>query len=213
MIDTGVVRVGARRAGFTIVELLIVIVVIAILAVIATVAYNGIQDRALNTARVAAARQALNVIRAYATINQAYPVLPDSPNAGTQAACLGTGWPTVQAQRVCWNVYTDGGAPGVSTFVQNDTVNSALAAAGALPVYPKKVVWSGLDASSRPVDLYALAIVQRPTTATSIFPLGYSMAYILKGDPATIDCGIANATKQELVPGVTRCIIPLPDVT
>lgn len=34
------------RAGFTIVELLIVIVVIAILATISIVAYNGVQDRA-----------------------------------------------------------------------------------------------------------------------------------------------------------------------
>ncbi len=36
--------------GFTIVELLIVIVIIGILAVITVVAYNGIQDRAYNTA-------------------------------------------------------------------------------------------------------------------------------------------------------------------
>lgn len=36
-----------KQAGFTIVELLIVIVVIAILATISIVAYNGIQDRAI----------------------------------------------------------------------------------------------------------------------------------------------------------------------
>lgn len=40
-----------RRAGFTIVELLIVIVVIAILATIAVVAYNGVQQRARDTKR------------------------------------------------------------------------------------------------------------------------------------------------------------------
>ena len=38
------------KSGFTIVELLIVIVVIGILAAITIVAYNGIQDRAHNTA-------------------------------------------------------------------------------------------------------------------------------------------------------------------
>lgn len=35
-----------RAAGFTIVELLIVVVVIAILAAITIVSYNGIQERA-----------------------------------------------------------------------------------------------------------------------------------------------------------------------
>lgn len=42
---------GQNKQGFTIVELLIVIVVIAILAAISIVAYNGIQQRARDTAR------------------------------------------------------------------------------------------------------------------------------------------------------------------
>ena len=43
-------KLWARQKGFTIVELLIVIVVIAILAAISVVAYNGIQDRANDSA-------------------------------------------------------------------------------------------------------------------------------------------------------------------
>ena len=46
-----------RNHGFTIVELLIVIVVIGILAAIVIVAYNGIQDRAQNNAKIQAAHQ------------------------------------------------------------------------------------------------------------------------------------------------------------
>ena len=42
----------SRKPGFTIVELLIVIVVIAILAAISVVAYNGIQNRAADSAVV-----------------------------------------------------------------------------------------------------------------------------------------------------------------
>ena len=41
---------GIKQKGFTIVELLIVIVVIAILAAITIVAFNGIQQRAKNSA-------------------------------------------------------------------------------------------------------------------------------------------------------------------
>ncbi|HEY0965387.1 MAG TPA: prepilin-type N-terminal cleavage/methylation domain-containing protein [Candidatus Saccharimonadales bacterium] len=54
------------QAGFTIVELLIVIIVIAILASISIVAYNGIQSRAEQTANYAAIRsytQALQIMK------------------------------------------------------------------------------------------------------------------------------------------------------
>lgn len=43
-------KIRYAHPGFTIVELLIVIVIIGILAAITIVAYNGIQDRAYNTA-------------------------------------------------------------------------------------------------------------------------------------------------------------------
>lgn len=53
------------QAGFTIVELLIVIVVIAILATISIVAYNGIQVRARNTARLTAAQNIYKQLEMY----------------------------------------------------------------------------------------------------------------------------------------------------
>lgn len=62
-----------RRSGFTIVELLIVIVVIAILAAITTVAYTGVQQRANNSAKIAAVKQLVTLIRGYTTLYDTYP--------------------------------------------------------------------------------------------------------------------------------------------
>jgi prepilin-type N-terminal cleavage/methylation domain-containing protein len=59
----------AQKPGFTIVELLIVIVVIAILAAITIVAYNGIQNRAKDSAVNTAASQAGKKVLAYAPTN------------------------------------------------------------------------------------------------------------------------------------------------
>ena len=66
-----------QQAGFTIVELLIVIVVIAILAAITVVAYNGIQERAKNSAAQAAVSQGVKKLEAYKVQNNdSYPTNP-----------------------------------------------------------------------------------------------------------------------------------------
>lgn len=62
------------RAGFTIVELLIVIVVIAILAVISIVVYNGIQNRAADSAVQSDLRNMGSVLMNYNVLNGRYPV-------------------------------------------------------------------------------------------------------------------------------------------
>lgn len=59
--------------GFTIVELLIVIVVIGILAAITIVAYNGIQQRATNTAIASSLDTVTKQILAYKAQNDDYP--------------------------------------------------------------------------------------------------------------------------------------------
>ena len=66
-------HIKQKISGFTIVELLIVIVVIGILAAITTVAYNGIQQRANNVQRIAAAEQWIKAIKAYVAVNQKFP--------------------------------------------------------------------------------------------------------------------------------------------
>ncbi len=61
------------QSGFTIVELLIVVVVIAILAAITIVSYNGIQQRANNTAIIDAASKAKRMVQAYVSSTGQYP--------------------------------------------------------------------------------------------------------------------------------------------
>lgn len=61
------------QAGFTIVELLIVIVIIGILAAITVVAYNGIQNRANDTAIQSDVRNIFMKVRELEAINGSIP--------------------------------------------------------------------------------------------------------------------------------------------
>lgn len=63
----------SREAGFTIVELLIVIVVIGILAAITIVAFNGVQRRAHNTAVQTDLSQNAKKLEQYKILNETYP--------------------------------------------------------------------------------------------------------------------------------------------
>ena len=79
-----------KQAGFTIVELLIVIVVIAILAAITIVAYAGIQSRARDASRDSAADTIMKALELYAADNSGqYPnVCAGGVNSGCDAALL-----------------------------------------------------------------------------------------------------------------------------
>lgn len=76
---------ASYRAGFTIVELLIVIVVIAILATISVVAYSGVQARARDSGRVSRIQQIAKAIELYRIDNGQYPPIEDG--AGTETSC------------------------------------------------------------------------------------------------------------------------------
>lgn len=80
---------GYRQSGFTIIELLIVIVVIAILASITVIAYNGFQQRANNTARIAAAKEWYEIFDIYLARNGQYPA-----ETYNRHFCLAYGYPT-----------------------------------------------------------------------------------------------------------------------
>lgn len=71
-----------KQRGFTIVELLIVIVVIAILAAIVIVAYQGIQGRARDSARLSDMKTIMKALEIYKTNTGSYPNPNPTPNGG-----------------------------------------------------------------------------------------------------------------------------------
>lgn len=81
-----------RQHGFTIVELLIVIVVIAILAAITIVAYNGIQQRARDNARISKIQGIAKAIELYKVDNGRYPPILDGNGRETTCGSQTDNW-------------------------------------------------------------------------------------------------------------------------
>ena len=112
-----------KKAGFTIVELLIVIVVIAILAAITIVAYNGIQQRSKDTARTSAVRQIQKALELYRQTHDTYP-----PHVAA-GANIPAGFSGVWGATYSYSVATDDSwlrnlkADGTVTTVPTDPTN------------------------------------------------------------------------------------------
>lgn len=73
-----------KRAGFTLVELLIVIVIIAILAAISIVAYRGMQERARDAMRHSDISAITKALQMYKIDHGSYPTQNPNPGYGTQ---------------------------------------------------------------------------------------------------------------------------------
>lgn len=114
-----------KQKGFTIVELLIVIVVIAILAAITIVAYNGVQDRAKQSAAAAASTQALKKVAAYAAEHN--DIYPDTlEQAGVSGSILGKYQYTVNNNSSPKGFCVTATEDGVSSYLaQNFTYTSS----------------------------------------------------------------------------------------
>ena len=78
-----------KQSGFTIVELLIVIVIIGILAAITIVAYNGIQQRARDSARTSDIAGVQKALELYRADNGIYPSV-GTDNVGYNLSDLST---------------------------------------------------------------------------------------------------------------------------
>lgn len=121
----------ATGLGFTIVELLIVIVVIAILAAIVVVAYNGVQTKTMNTAKVAELESWSKQYEVYKAINGSYPAMPDG------GYCLGTGFPDTSGDGIgdCRDLHNP-----PTRYSENTTLSSLLSSVGTLPSGPRDAV-------------------------------------------------------------------------
>lgn len=111
----------SKQKGFTIVELLIVVVVIAILAAITIVAYNGIQNRAKNSAAQSAASQAGKKVASAAVLNaELYPTVAELPGATGFTSSTDNSTPyqytvSTDQKTFCLTVTTS----GISYYVRN----------------------------------------------------------------------------------------------
>lgn len=132
----------SREGGFTIVELLIVIVVIAALAGVTIVAYNGVQQRAKNTARVAAVQKMLRLLELYKAGNGSSAFKSDVP--GTFNICIGEEFEDLDPGSgvACRSVYDN--VAGTTTYssplIARDT---ALKTVGDYKVAYPKVSYTG----------------------------------------------------------------------
>ena len=97
--------------GFTIVELLIVVVIIAILAAITLVTYNGVQQRATNTAIIDAVSKSVRMIQGYIAANDKYPLTTGTVCITTSSGCSITGAVVSGSATLDTNISTIGTTP------------------------------------------------------------------------------------------------------
>lgn len=111
------------QKGFTIVELLIVIVVIAILAAITIVAFNGIQDRANNTAVQSDITAFSKKIELWKVDSGTYPTFSDIEGLGIAISKQSYYEPTATNQgNLIYCRSTDGQTFGIAARSKSDTV-------------------------------------------------------------------------------------------
>ena len=132
-----------KPRGFTVVELMIVIVVIAILVAITIFGYGAVRSRSLNTARLAAGKEMMEILNTYVAINQDYP-RHDSNNDRISDACIGEGYTSWDGDST-----PDCNAKGLYVVSTKDELNNKLRkVTGSLPIVPQEIMKSNASGVS-----------------------------------------------------------------
>jgi prepilin-type N-terminal cleavage/methylation domain-containing protein len=130
--------------GFTITELLIVIVILGVLAAIVIISFGGITQRANNTSRIVAARQAVNLVQTYISTYSAYPWVTGA------SMCIGKNFPGGK----CWGA--DSIPPAYPTLeADSGPLTTSLSAIGSLSSVGYPTVDMGYWRGIGPVYHYA----------------------------------------------------------
>ncbi len=197
----------SKPSGFTIVELLIVIVIIGILAALIVATYNGIQQKAYNTAIINAAR---NWSQALENYNSVYGQLRTAsyPAANSQyLTCLGvaTDYPNTTYNSISWTSNCNWPNPGSVPYVKSDFVNEiGLATKAPTGQRFDRIVTYTLNAS--PTQIYRRGVQYELMTNGSGAVQSSRIYYALYGENA--DCSIAGAVRANAQVG-TLCYLNL----
>lgn len=173
-----------KTRGFTIVELLIVIVVIGILAAITLVAYNGIQNRATDSARSSDVAQIRKALEAYRAVHDRYP--PHTASGTNVPAGFSGVWGTYYSYSVATN------DSWLRTLVQSGFLDKA-------PLDPVNdnshyyVYYSSTSIGACTEPVYVLAVV------------GYSSSANIPADSRTLNC-TGNGTTANWMTASNRAV-------
>jgi len=198
-----------QRAGFTIVELLIVIVVIGILAAITIVAYNGIQNRAGINALQASLTQNAKTLKLYAVQNDdTYPADQAAAvasgiqtNNGTSMAYYSTSPNKTYCLQITYKTITYSAAPNtdlvagdcgqvgiVGWWKMNGNGNDASSFGNDASVSGNVTLTTGQNGTSNGGYTFGAA------PACMSIPLNASKPYYLAKDPLTISAWVYYAS-------------------